>query len=236
MNRTEQMGQLFESGRTYAEIGLAFNLSRQRVHQILSAVGYSGEDGGAAIVWNVRRSELREKQEKEHIEKYGLSVDQVRELRRAGVTRKFQAQRRNAQVRSIEWELTLGQWWRLWQESGLWGKRGRGDGYCMARKGDIGPYSACNIYFCTNAENAKDGFVFKPANTRKIPNRPSDAAAETIEAERRRHVATLHARGLSCRGIQAALAAPPVNCANAKTGKPWGVATIHHDLSLLSES
>lgn len=54
----------------------------------------------------------------------------------------------------IEFNLTFDEWWNIWQQSGHWEQRGRGsEKYCMCRKGDVGPYSAENVFIATNAEN-----------------------------------------------------------------------------------
>jgi hypothetical protein len=71
--------------------------------------------------------------------------------------RDFLIQRQNARKRGIAWELTFDEWVVIWTACALLGKRGRGrERYCMARKGDVGPYSVANVYICTNAQNVKD--------------------------------------------------------------------------------
>ena len=60
---------------------------------------------------------------------------------------KFHCQRNSAFDRGIEWELTFDEWLDIWQSSGHLEERGRGVGkYCMSRFGDIGPYSANNVF------------------------------------------------------------------------------------------
>jgi hypothetical protein len=76
-------------------------------------------------------------------------------------------QRTASSKRGIEWCLTFPQWMAIWQESGKWEQRGCGQGYVMARKGDVGPYAVGNVYICTQSQNAKDAFVNKPARTRE---------------------------------------------------------------------
>jgi len=75
------------------------------------------------------------------------------------VTRRqaFTANRRSAKQRGIAWNLTYEEWVAIWDASGNWNRRGRGrDRYCMARKGDSGPYETGNVYVCTNLENCRD--------------------------------------------------------------------------------
>lgn len=85
---------------------------------------------------------------------------------------KFAGQRRQAKQRGIEWLLTFDEWFGIWQQSGHWEQRGRKSGeYVMARHGDIGPYSADNVYICL----ASDNHSHAHANGR-IPRRPKAPA------------------------------------------------------------
>lgn len=57
----------------------------------------------------------------------------------------YQQQQRNAKRRGIAWQFTFESWWKLWSDSGYWAQHGRRRGfYCMARLGDVGPYSPAN--------------------------------------------------------------------------------------------
>ena len=59
-----------------------------------------------------------------------------------------------AKARGIPFLLTFQEWSVLWTESGKWDQRRNGaDGYCMARRGDVGPYAIGNVRICTNREN-----------------------------------------------------------------------------------
>jgi hypothetical protein len=59
-----------------------------------------------------------------------------------------------ARKRKIEWLFTFETWWKMWDESGKWSQRGRkSNQYCMARKGDVGPYSPENVNIVTCATN-----------------------------------------------------------------------------------
>jgi hypothetical protein len=87
--------------------------------------------------------------------------------------RAFISQRHSAGKRGIAWELSLDDWWRIWQDSGMWEERGpTRSGYCMARHGDVGPYSASNVYITTMRENTKDYYrvhrAAHSAQTRKL--------------------------------------------------------------------
>lgn len=51
------MARMFRAGQTMFEIGQAYGLTRQRVHQILKEMGLSRRDGGAFV----RRTKKLEK-------------------------------------------------------------------------------------------------------------------------------------------------------------------------------
>jgi hypothetical protein len=69
--------------------------------------------------------------------------------------RAFQHQRYGAKKRGIPFLFTRDEWWAWWQVDGRWERRGRfGHNLCMARKGDVGPYSAENVYPATMADNS----------------------------------------------------------------------------------
>ena len=68
---------------------------------------------------------------------------------------KYCRQKGGAKARGIPWQFTLVQWWDVWKSSGKWDERGIG-GYVMGRFGDVGPYSASNVYICTHAQNTHD--------------------------------------------------------------------------------
>lgn len=76
----------------------------------------------------------------------GMSVD-VTPLRA------FQHQRFRAGRRGIEWELTLAEWWAIWDASGHWHERGVGRSYMMCRTGDLGPYAVGNVFIAPGVEN-----------------------------------------------------------------------------------
>lgn len=78
----------------------------------------------------------------------------------------YMSQRRNAGLRGIGWELTFVQWWDVWQRSGHWNDRGRGQGYCMARIGDTGPYAVGNVEIKTIGENFSESYYKHPWNKR----------------------------------------------------------------------
>jgi len=68
--------------------------------------------------------------------------------------KRYQMQKYNAKQRSVEFKLTLEEWWAWWQSTGHYHERGCKNGqYVMGRFGDSGPYQLGNIYCCTTNEN-----------------------------------------------------------------------------------
>lgn len=75
----------------------------------------------------------------------------------------------------IVWKLSFEEWFDIWQQSGKWEQRGRGqNNYCMSRINDIGHYEATNVVIKTNAENVREGQLgYKfPSKGRKGPRGP----------------------------------------------------------------
>ncbi len=52
-------------------------------------------------------------------------------------------QKHNAKKRGIEWLFSFDTWWQMWKDKFNWRGASKGK-YCMARKGDEGPYSPEN--------------------------------------------------------------------------------------------
>ena len=58
--------------------------------------------------------------------------------------RTFNSRRDIARRLGYGWNLTLGEWWMLWAESGKWGERGMG-GYCLCRLDTSEPFEIGNV-------------------------------------------------------------------------------------------
>ena len=81
---------------------------------------------------------------------------------------KFCHQKANAKARGIEWLMSFDEWWAWWQVDGRWARRGnKPDDFCMARKGDAGPYSLGNVFLATFRENCRDMHVNGRVHGRK---------------------------------------------------------------------
>lgn len=186
--RNAAMKEMFLRGKTLAEVGAAFGITRERVRQVLTKVGITRLDGGAAMrsLRNIRDKaekidRLRAKREQRHFDKYGMSIADLDAIcaaprsSREHPTVKFSQQKKSAKARGIAWELSFADWWRIWRESGKWDQRGRSKGYCMARWGDDGPYSAENVYICTIGQNFSDSYSVKPWASRFPNGHPASA-------------------------------------------------------------
>jgi hypothetical protein len=70
---------------------------------------------------------------------------------------RYRMQKVNAATRGIPFLLTFEEWMGWWEATGHYHEYGRKRGqYCMARKGDVGPYALDNIYCATATENQDD--------------------------------------------------------------------------------
>lgn len=180
--RSEEMARLYVAGLTMQQIATKFGISRQRIQQLLSkhhSLTYL--DGGQRRKVETTRRESEAKRDRDYLMKWGCTFAQWQHLRDVGQEmlsagrglyqtplRAYQSHRNNAKNRAIEWQLTLWQWWTIWQESGHWGDRGRGVGYVMCRYGDMGPYSPENVFVASAAQNSSDG----QRRRRKDPSLP----------------------------------------------------------------
>lgn len=71
----------------------------------------------------------------------------------------FARQKSTAKCRDIDWHLSFEEWFDIWERSGKYKFRGRGQGkYCMSRIGDTGPYSKDNVFIQETVKNSGDKF------------------------------------------------------------------------------
>jgi hypothetical protein len=174
--RCQRMAELYRSGKTLQQIGDEYGITRERVRQLIGFLGLNGSSGGRTLHAVMRAKEKHaqraSKEESKYQKTFGcskavfLEIDPVpfvvtnkRRYRKKSPASAYYNQKRNAEVRGIQWEFNFPDWWRVWKDSGKWEKRGRGRGYCMARHGDSGPYSADNVYICTIGQNFSDSYL-----------------------------------------------------------------------------
>lgn len=88
---------------------------------------------------------------------YNVSDSFWQELLSAGALEAYHKQRDNAKARGIAWRFNPATWYEVWRASGKWALRGRGKGlFCMARNGDVGPYSPDNVRIIGFDENSAE--------------------------------------------------------------------------------
>ncbi len=155
--RWAPMAALYRSGMTLEQIGQQYDCTREYIRQCLSKIGVTRSEGGMRKRAAERCAKAEARRNAKSLVKWGCNWTQYLELRSMKKpTRAFNQQRQNARQRGLIWELNLWQWWSVWQQSGKWNDRGRGQGYVMCRVGDVGGYSAGNVFIATARENSSE--------------------------------------------------------------------------------
>jgi transposase len=190
-SRNAEILQLFKSGQTVCQIAPIFGISRQRVQQILKRWGVSALEGGQAKTQREKRATKLAEKESRCIQEWGhglsehasiVALQKEQNSYYRGPLGAFRTQRRNAARRGIGWQLTFVQWWKIWQESGKWEKRGRGNfGYVMARHGDEGPYAVDNVCIELSTDNVASR---KNCQNRTLPRGVYETATGKFIAHR----------------------------------------------------
>jgi hypothetical protein len=157
--------EMFLAGGTLRSIGADLGVSYQRVNQIIKKFGLTTADGGSAQKRAAARREreaLKLSDANAHADLYGISKSEWRKRLDGGFIDAYRHQKRSAQTRGIGWSLTFLEWVGIWESSGKWQERGRtGDGCCMSRKDDLGPYAVGNVEIKTLRENSREAFTRK---------------------------------------------------------------------------
>lgn len=169
--RAPMMAALYTSGQTLRQIGDTFGITRERVRQILrKRTVVTREEGGQAVQTRRRRAERATKRDQAYMARLGCGYEEYQRIKAIGrgmlacgkskqqtPMGAFLSQKNNAARRKIGWELNFWQWWSVWRDSGKWAERGRGNGYVMCRRGDVGPYALGNIFIASSRENVSSG-------------------------------------------------------------------------------
>jgi hypothetical protein len=159
----------YKSGLTLQNIGDEYGVSRERIRQILSLYNLTRTDGGQSTKTflsctdrALKRINKADIKEQKCFEKYGCNLEFFQLMRGTGDYKlsplmKYRNQKHNADTRGVEWNLTLPEWWDIWQKSGHWDERGLGSGkYVMGRLCDMGSYSVDNVAIITHNENSRE--------------------------------------------------------------------------------
>jgi hypothetical protein len=152
----DQMKAMHSSGLTLQIIGDHFGVTRERVRQILKKHGVTRDQGGCAFRAVERAKAERRRKDAISLARNGMTYAEWRATPYA-TKAAFAHHRKSAGNRGIPFDLTLGDWIRLWGRSGKFHLRGHGgDLYCMARINDAGGYTIGNVKIITNRENARE--------------------------------------------------------------------------------
>lgn len=141
--RNKAIAELYKTGKTFQEIGEQYELTGERVRQIVKSIGIYRNQGGAYIKSKARMDASEKKRlqswDKRSFKKYGCSYEEVKRISGGrlsdGIARNYINQRNSSMQRGIEWSISFPDWVDAWKSSGNWNNRGCSeDGYCLARK------------------------------------------------------------------------------------------------------
>src|SRR6185369_7519596 len=134
----------YRKGNTLEQIGSEYGVSRERIRQIVAKLGVKSEDGGAAMrsFAKVAHKPKNNKSELRCLNSYGCSLEVLLSINgglkvsaKGAPAHRYLRQKTTARHRGIGFDLTLPEWWEIWQASGKYEQRGRGKGYVMTRIG-----------------------------------------------------------------------------------------------------
>jgi len=161
---------LYQGGATLEEIGTLYDVTRERVRQILKQNGFTRANGGSQVRLEIKsqqaeiaRQKKAEARNRRYLAEHGMSFDDFAPFNDShkwgGYTKTpfflFKDQRRNARQRGVGFGFNFADWWAVWQESGKWDQRGRtGESYVMCRLNDEGPYKTGSVYIDTLRNNS----------------------------------------------------------------------------------
>ena len=173
MSRSDNIIRLYKMGNSLQKIGDVYNLSRERVRQILRKAGVSRTEGGQAILSSKKAYEKNKIRDERYLAKWGMSYDDYWFINNQNIPyierpiRKYIEQKRNALKRGIGFNMTFSEWWEIWKNSGKWTDRGKGkEKYVMARYSDSGDYEVNNVKIIPSVENNSESWHHKTWNTR----------------------------------------------------------------------
>lgn len=157
--------EFMEEGLTMNDIAEKYDMSRERIRQILrDNFNLSGKDGLARI--NTKKQHLAERQaaDDKFKRKHGMSKAEFKAIKIQhtivkngkeinAVYQGFLNQRANAHRSKVAFHLNFAQWWKLWNESGFFDQRGQGK-YGLVRKDSNLPFTLENTQVGLSSERA----------------------------------------------------------------------------------
>ena len=183
MWRTYAMCCEYKQGKTLKQIGQEYGLTHERIRQIIRKAGVTSGDGGVSVRSTNRqflaihdKKAVKDSKIAKAETLFGCSFDTIIEINggpfvwtKSGYgspARQFVNQKLTAAQRGIGWELTLPEWWSIWQTSGKYDQRGPGAGYCMTRVGNTGPFAKGNVEIKTVGQNFSESYYKHPWHER----------------------------------------------------------------------
>ena len=130
-SRDQEIIKRFRSGETTQQLGKAYNVSRQRIQQVLAGAKIRRRHGGQSKITERKRVEkkiIKETKLTRRLEaKYGITSQELRLILRDERLESWQyyiRQRINCATRLIEFNMTFPEWVSVWDKSGKWEQRG----------------------------------------------------------------------------------------------------------------
>lgn len=153
--RASEMATLYKEGKTLEEIAALYQVSRERVRQIVSSSGITRHQGGKSVKSRIRKAREAQEKVRKHEERFHCTPEERKaippELRVS-----YSEQRRSARYLDKDaWKLNLMDWYDCWVKSGKIDQRGRSrNGYVLARIDKSKPFAPGNIHIVTLADNS----------------------------------------------------------------------------------
>ena len=144
--RAVAMAEMYTGGgKTYAEIGREYGISRERVRQILSRLGVNGVDGA----WHIRRAKRRAERvaslDERYVRRSGCGFKQWRQIPKK-IRSQYSHKRENVinQYGAQAWAMTQWEYYNEVKCAGIEVSRG---GLCMTRIDCDRPFAPGNVKF-----------------------------------------------------------------------------------------
>ena len=154
--RNEDIKRRFLEGQTLEQAGAAHGLTRERARQILMRYGLNKNNGGGFMLSRIRVAKKKAEIEKKQVDRLGMTLKEMRDLRSEGLRcprAAYRQQVSNAKRRGCEWTITFADWWKMWQEDGRYGERGRLKVVMTRIDFSIG-FVPGNVKICTQSESS----------------------------------------------------------------------------------
>jgi transposase len=155
--REQKMASMYRQGLSLEKVASEFDLTRERVRQILRKMEISRNEGGASKRIASNKAAERNSREARCLAMYGVSLVDWKRYSLDGTVSAYRYQKHNSANRGISWALTFAQWLDVWTTSGKLNERGRGRGkYVMSRIRDTGGYEIGNVHIKSAVDNSKE--------------------------------------------------------------------------------